>query len=196
MKGLIGIGVVLGCLVSAAQAAPEARIDCTGEPRIDGVDDKGVQLSTDVVGHVRVVDKLDVGEEDDEDVMDVTSFCKAHEGVDAFILPAPRIIDEPRSPDGEEELELQQPGHPAADKQVDDDEPEADDDGDDAHDEQASATKSRAGLVEMPGVHKSFDPQMVQPAECSQAVGRHQTGWWFALLPLLLMVRVRREGDR
>ncbi len=196
MKGLIGIGVVLGCLASAAQAAPEGRIECTGEPRIDGADPKGVELSTDVVGHVRVVDKV-TSEDDDEAVMDVASFCEAHEGVDAFILPAPRIIDQPRSPDGEDEqLELEELQRPDSGKKVEDDEPEAEGDEGDDEVEQEPATKSMASLTGGPGAQKSFDPQMAEARGCSQTAEQRQTGWWFALLPLLLMVRVRREGGR
>lgn len=205
MKGLIGFGTFCGCLLgllaTAAHAAPEARIECTGEPRLEGVGDKGIEISTDVVGLVRVVGDLEAVEDEgeaegDEAVMTAKAFCDAHEGVDTFILPAPRLVDEPRTPDGEEQLELERPGRPEAgtgQKSVDT--PEADDGGDDSDEAQTQAM-GMADLPDVAGQYKSFDPQMTTGSGCSQAAGQSQTGWWFALLPLLLMVRVRREGDR
>lgn len=198
MKGLIGIGTFFGCLfgcLAAGHAAPEARIDCTGEPRLEGVDDKGVEISTDVVGLVRVVGTLEevTDEGDDEAVMSAKAFCEAHGGVDAFILPAPRVLDEPRTPDGEDELQLERPDRPdtnggqkAVETQDDTDDDASEDDG----------YGSMADLPDVAGSYKSIDHQATSASGCSQAADHSQTGWWFALLPLLLMVRVRREGDR
>lgn len=195
MKGLIGLGVILGC-ITAAHAAPETRIVCTGEPRLEGAGEKGVEISTDIVGLVRVVDGLDEGEgkggegEEDEQVLSAKDFCAAHEGVDTFILPAPRLLDEPRSPDAEDGLELQEPGRP--DTESEDKPLEVADDGG----EGGQGTGTMADLPDVGGHYKSFDPQMQTGHGCSQAVGHTRTGWWFALLPLLLLVRVRGEGDR
>jgi len=212
MKGLIGIGVVLGCLANSAQAAPEARIECTGEPRLEGAGDKGVEISTDVVGLVRVVGDLeaaDGGEKGDEaengdDVMSPEAFCDAHEGIDTFILPAPRVLEEPRSPDGEDELEIERPDRPDTDGDSDSDDGKTVDGADDSDQsaegaDDANHGQPKMGMGDLPdvaGAHKSLDPQLMNRGGCSQAVGHTDTGWWFALLPLLLLVRVRGEGDR
>lgn len=193
MKGLIGIGVFLGCLATAAHAEPEIRIVCTGEPRLDGADE--VEISTDILGLVRVVDGPEMGdggEKGEGDEISVEGFCAAHDSVDQFILPAPRMIDEPRSPDAEDELEPEPPGRP--DTQADDKPLETADD-DDGSDGDVRAEK-HGDLPDLAGTHKSIGPRKMSAGGCSQAVGHTETGWWFALLPLLLLVRVRGEGDR
>lgn len=201
MKGLIGFGTFCGCLLgllaTAAHVAPEARIECTGEPRLEGVGDKGVEISTDVVGLVRVVGDLEPVEDEGEGeadgaVMSAKAFCDAHEGVDTFILPAPRLLDEPRSPDGEDQLELERPDRPDTSSGQKSVETQEADDGDDGQGQPGGMSD----LPDVAGQYKSFDPQMTTGSGCSQAADNSQTGWWFALLPLLLMVRLRREGDR
>ncbi len=197
MKGLIRLAVVLGCVTAAAEAAPEARIVCSGEPRVEGADKAGVEISTDAVGLVRVVDGLDEGDdahsEKGDPVLTAEEFCASHEGIDTFILPAPRMIDTPR-PGEEGDLELEEPGRREMDDKGDDQLEVEDDDSGGGGGEQSS--KSASGLPSMDGHYKSIDPQMQTSAGCSQAADHAETGWWFALLPLLLLVRVRREGDR
>lgn len=198
MKGLIGISVVL-VLTSTAQAAPDARIVCTGEPRLEGVDKGSVLVSTEEAGLVRVVDGVEKGTgepEGDEAVMSPEAFCAAHQGVDTFILPAPRMIDTPREPDGAEMSPEPQarPQARTADKPADtDDEAEADD----AEGEADGVPKSLAAMPALPGSHKSFDPQVLSEPSCSQSgVGQGGGGWWFLMLPLIVGLRRRMEGDR
>lgn len=196
MKRLIGIGAIIGCLAAAAQAAPveEARIACDGEPRLEGVDKDNVEISTALMGVVKVGQPTD--DDGDDEVVSPKDFCQAHEGIDAFILPAPRVLDEPQERP-EDELTLEAPSRPDRDggKTVDD---EVDDDADDdaAEDDDGAAGATSYALPD--GVqYKTLDPQMASAHGCSQsAVGQAPSGWWFALLPLMLAVRRRGEGAR
>jgi len=203
MKGLIGIGAILGLLTATAHAAPEeVRIECDGEPRIEGTSVSNIEISTAEYGLLRIVDGDDEG---DEGAVTPKELCDAYEGIDAFILPAPRVLDEPHQPGEEDELELQAPDRPdrAGEKPFEaaDDQGEAADDpgGDDAEGQDASGESGMGNLGDVPdevGQYKSIDYQMNSEG-CSQtAVGNGGTGWWWALLPMLLMVRRRGEGAR
>jgi hypothetical protein len=113
MKGWTPVVVVTFGLIAASAAvaapagspAPLPRIVCDAKPRLEGLD--FVFLSTDRVGAVQVISNGEPVEGDDTPVMDPKAFCAAHDGIDTFILPAPRLIDNLPDPERDRRDELE-----------------------------------------------------------------------------------------
>lgn len=196
--------VLIGFMAANAAAAPPPRIVCDDMPRLEGAD--RVFLSTDEVGAVQVVGDaapLGVDESGDVETMDPESFCAAHEGIDTFILPAPRIIDDLPEPERETDRPggLQPASAASGSPQVADNSMAAQDDSsDDGTGEDSDDGK--------PGLHpgvdgppdgaqfKSLDPTMGTQAGCDVSATRAPSGFMWILLPLLFGLRCRRGAAR
>lgn len=181
------VGTVLG--VSAALANP--RIECEGTPRLEEAGPDGVEISTEKLGLVRVTE---AGDADKDDVLTPDAFCEAHEGIDVFILPAPRLIDAPPEPEHPEGLSPERPMDDSAgdDKGFGDDSDDEDDDDDDSGDEAVPSV----ALTGAPGDHKRLSLETAEVGGCSQAPTDADRTAWLLALPIALFGLRRRRGGR
>lgn len=195
--------VLIGLVAANAAAAPPPRIVCDDVPRLEGAD--RVFLSTDEVGAVQVVgDAAPLAPADVESdavaKMDPATFCQAHEGIDTFILPAPRIIDDLPEP----ERETDRPGAlqpasaaPGSPRVVTDDGNEMTASDDDAADGDDAPAAEKAGLAGPPdGRLKALDPTMSGQAGCDVSATDAPSDFMWILLPLLFGLRCRRGVAR
>lgn len=187
--GLVGVWVAcVGLLVGASAAVANPRIDCEDTPRLEKAGPDGVEISTDKVGLVRVTAE---GDDDKDDVLNPDEFCRAHEGVDVFILPAPRIIDVPAEPDNPEGLSPDREMAPGSSGKVVDD---SEDDEDEADDEEGEGTPSIA--LTGAGNYKNLPIEAAGEGGCSQAPADSDGGLWLLGLPIVLFGLRRRRGGR
>lgn len=207
MKGWTPVVVVTFGLIAASAAvaaparspAPLPRIVCDAKPRLEGLD--FVFLSTDRVGTVQVISNGEPAEGDDTPVMDPKAFCAAHDGIDTFILPAPRLIDHLPDPERDRRDELEPisaspraAGTPSM-KPVDD---ENDDDADeDDADDTAEAGAANAVFMDAPGgSFKSLPMKADTRPSCDASAAEAPSGFMWILLPLLFGLRCRRGSAR
>jgi hypothetical protein len=207
MKGWTQVVVVTFGLIAASAAvaapagspAPLPRIVCDTKPRLEGLN--FVFLSTDRVGAVQVVGSGEPVEGDDTPVMDPKAFCAAHDGIDTFILPAPRLIDNLPDPERDRREELEPvsasprgTSTPSM-KPVGVDDKEEDEEADDG--DAAEAGASNAVFMDAPGgSFKSLPMKADARPSCDASAAAAPSGFMWILLPLLFGLRCRRGSAR
>lgn len=192
--GLLAASAATGAPMGSPDTLP--RIVCDDNPRLEGLD--FVFLSTDQVGTVQIVGSgQPVDDEDGAPVMDPKGFCAAHAGIDSFILPAPRILDDLPDPERDRRDELEPiASSPRATTSTPSMKPADDGDDDDAAPDTASAPSTAVFMDAPGGAFKSKPMQADAAPSCDVSAAEAPSSFMWILLPLLFGLRCRRGSAR
>lgn len=192
--GLLAASAATGAPMESPDILP--RIVCDDTPRLEGLD--FVFLSTDQVGTVQLVGAGEpADDEDGAPVMDPKTFCAAHAGIDNFILPAPRILDDLPDPERDRRDELEPiTASPRGATGTPSMKPADDSDGDDATPDTASAPSTAVFMDAPGGAFKSKPMQAEGAPSCDVSAAEAPSSFMWILLPLLFGLRCRRGSAR